>query len=57
MPSMFDPEMRSHECRGLFVTDLNETDFIGALVKRFHDVVDAIAGQSENHVNACTIPL
>src|SRR5438874_1469856 len=40
-----------HEGGGLFMTHLDEADFVLARSKRFHNAVDAIAGQTEHYVN------
>jgi hypothetical protein len=41
-----------HERRRLFVTYLNESDFVGAFSECFHDTIDAIAWQTKDHLNS-----
>jgi hypothetical protein len=42
---------RCHEGRRLFVTHLDESHLILALANRFHDAVDAIAGQPIDRID------
>ena len=41
-----------HEGRGLLVPHLDEADLVLARAQRLHDAVDAVAGKSEDHVDA-----
>src|SRR5207247_1896519 len=41
-----------HERGGLFMADLDESDRVLFLAERLHDAVDAVAGESEDRVDA-----
>ena len=41
-----------HESGSLFVTGLNESDFVMTGAKSFHDAVDAVSGQAENNFHS-----
>src|SRR5207244_7590986 len=51
LPGMFCVRAR-HERGGFFVTNLNESNFVCAFAKRFHDPVDPIPWQPEYNINA-----
>src|SRR5438874_6279013 len=41
----------SHECGGFLMPHLYEANRILPFAERFHDAVDAVAGQTEHHVD------
>src|SRR4029453_18863163 len=41
-----------HERRRFLVSHLHETDLVALLQQRFHDAVDAVAGETEDGIDA-----